>query len=178
MLKTPVLLCAIASVLWAPATLAQWLQFGNSAIAEMNDSDVELLQKSGRDALENARDGETREWSNPQTGVHGSITPLKTYQAYDTTCRLVRFENFAAENSGRSTISLCKSADGSWKAAPAQTITEMPDKADSHAEHCQELDREVEALEGKPLRHSAAADRYRAECQELPPAEDTGGGLQ
>ncbi len=41
----------------------------------------------GADMLRNARDGESRAWSNPQTGNSGVITILRSYKRGNLPCR-------------------------------------------------------------------------------------------
>jgi len=58
--------------------------FGDSLLP----SDLAKFQTSTRFAMNNAVDGELVNWTNPKTGVAGSITPTRTYYAGNATyCR-------------------------------------------------------------------------------------------
>lgn len=47
---------------------------------------------------------------------------------------------------------------------PAANTGETPAQQQQR-QHCTKLSREIESLEGKPLRRSAAVQRHKAECQ-------------
>jgi surface antigen len=174
MLRIAPLVLTIACTL-STQTAAALVYLDDGVMSQMTDADVDLFYKYTREALDNTKDDSPTRWENPETGAHGIITPLKTYNAYDTTCRFVRFENFAGDISNTNHFSLCKISDGSWKVAPTDSGMKKTDDSESHAEHCKQLSREIEGLKGKPLRRSAAMDRYDAECKELPPSGNTGG---
>lgn len=44
----------------------------------------------------------------------------------------------------------------------------IPNHDSEHLIHCQKLSKEVNNLEGKPLRKSAAIERYKLECVKAP----------
>lgn len=90
--------------------------WSRSPIAKMNDDDLALLRGAAETALEQASDGETVGWSNPDTGSWGNITPTETQIAQGTTCRKIRIENHAKGLSEKSVMRLCEQPDGAWKA--------------------------------------------------------------
>ena len=50
-----------------------------AAYGRLGADDVELAARSFQDALETARDGETRAWRNHGSGNGGAFTPIRTY---------------------------------------------------------------------------------------------------
>jgi hypothetical protein len=59
-----------------------------------------------------------------------------------------------------------------------EALTGRSAQAGSDSTQCAKLAREIEDLKGKPLRRSAAADRYAAECKNPPPTPAPQGPLQ
>ena len=48
--------------------------------AHYEGDDTKIIMRVGADMLRNAPDGESRPWSNPQTGHSGTITILRSYK--------------------------------------------------------------------------------------------------
>ena len=65
-------------------------------------------------ALGEAENGERVEWSNPDSGHSGAITPLTTEQLKGLNCRQARFESQADQAQNISEFLLCQQPDGSW----------------------------------------------------------------
>jgi surface antigen len=105
--------------LMAPLLMAQNTSFlSKGPIAYLTEADDELLQAAFDEALDQKADGETVEWSNPDTGHGGSIKVLDTHEDYGTTCRTLRTATQAAGRSGGGDYRLCKAADDTWQFAP------------------------------------------------------------
>jgi surface antigen len=114
-----VLALAAAALLSSPPVLAvNWNRLKYSPVADFTDRDFELLRKAGREALDASSDGDTREWRNPETGAHGTVKPLSTYEAEGATCRRVEIFNAGSGSSGTSRFDFCRQPDGTWKVAP------------------------------------------------------------
>ena len=83
-----------------------------------NDEDWRLVRAAVDDALENKQAGETVTWKNQDTGSHGQITPLESFEKYDTACRRVRMTNEANNIKATRIVDLCKDkSSGEWKIA-------------------------------------------------------------
>jgi surface antigen len=78
------------------------------------DRDWELVGQTLRAALDDAPDGETREWSNEKSGARGSMTPLSTETRDDVTCRRLRVESVARGSSSSHSYLFCRRGDGPW----------------------------------------------------------------
>ena len=70
---------------------------------------------TARDALENAADGESRSWVNPENGNSGTYTPVATGKMDERVCRDLRVAHEAPKASGNSRFMVCRQADGTWK---------------------------------------------------------------
>jgi surface antigen len=106
------LLLAVPATGWSSSGLL-WMH--NSPVRYFNDADWELARANLHAALDEAADGEKREWSNPDTGNHGSATPGPRTEADGMTCRDVQIRNFAKRLDGGGTFPFCRQADGTWK---------------------------------------------------------------
>ena len=84
----------------------------------MTDADKEILRQAFDDALDNHADGESVEWTNPDTGHGGTITLVDTHEDYGTTCRSIRTRSRAAGRSGGGNYRLCIAKDDTWQFAP------------------------------------------------------------
>ncbi len=100
-----------------PTMAVNWSFLKYSAVSQFTEQDWELLRKTGREALDNAPDGDTRGWNNPETGAFGTIQPLHSYQDKGLSCRRTEVFNNARSTSGTSRFDFCKQKDGSWKVA-------------------------------------------------------------
>ena len=78
------------------------------------DRDWELVAQVLQSALDDAPDGETREWSNGKSGARGSMTPLSTETRDDVTCRRLRVESVAKGSSSSQSYLFCRRGDGPW----------------------------------------------------------------
>lgn len=78
------------------------------------DRDWELVGQALQSALDDAPDGETREWSNEKSGARGSMTPLSTEIRDDVTCRRLRVESVARGSSSSHSYLFCRRGDGPW----------------------------------------------------------------
>jgi hypothetical protein len=71
--------------------------------------------------LGSSQDGTRKEWGNPATGNGGAITLVTQFSAPDgRPCSQIRVESHAKAMENASTMSVCKSPDGSWKVDPAK----------------------------------------------------------
>src|SRR5918995_3214781 len=80
-------LVLVAFALLSPFAEAQLLFGSRLGQAHYQGDDTKIIMQVGADMLRNAPDGESRPWSNPQTGNHGTITVLRSYKRGAMPCR-------------------------------------------------------------------------------------------
>ena len=97
-------------------------------ISQMTGADIEILSSAAEEALENAPDGETRQWENPETGAGGALTPLSTSEEDGMRCRRLEVANEAKGKTARTEFDYCRQADGSWKVLSAPAAAGAPGK--------------------------------------------------
>jgi surface antigen len=91
-----------------------WLR--GTAVMQFRESDWTLVQDTARAVLEEAVDGERRDWRNETTGNRGAIKPILSFDFEGRPCRRLAFLNEAATGArGISTHTLCRQDDGEWK---------------------------------------------------------------
>ncbi len=78
-------------------------------------SDKAMYGQTLSDVLSGADDGETRYWLNPETGLNGTIRPVRSYRrGEDQVCRdyrsAVNFDVDVSTGSGTA----CRAPDGRW----------------------------------------------------------------
>ena len=81
----------------------------------LEPSDKAMYGQTLSDALSGADDGETRHWLNPETGLNGTIRPVRSYhRGNDQLCRdyrsAVNFDVDVSTGSGTA----CRTPDGHW----------------------------------------------------------------
>jgi surface antigen len=109
------LAAAFVLALASPAALAADNKvFATSPMAKMTDADFTIARAAVDDALDNAPDGEKREWKNPATKASGTIRPGKAFTRDGLRCRSAAFATTAGGKSGQSKWNLCKK-DGEWR---------------------------------------------------------------
>lgn len=83
-------------------------------VSQFNAEDSAIFHAHVDQALGEAEDGERVEWSNPDSGSSGAITPMTTEQIKGMRCRETRFESQADQAKNVSEFLLCQQPDGSW----------------------------------------------------------------
>ena len=120
MKKLSALLITAAVAIFVSATARsqtyRWLD--TSPIKFFTDQDWEIMRSTARRTLDDAKDGTTANWSNPETEASGSITVISTYEEEGRRCRKTKFFNSARGLTGSGIFRLCKVEDGTWKIAP------------------------------------------------------------
>ena len=81
----------------------------------MDEYDKQLLRKSSQQALEFSPSGRTMEWNNPDSGNHGSITPIRTYREAGHYCREYQQEIVVGGEKKKAFGKACRQPDGDWK---------------------------------------------------------------
>ncbi|MEE2746186.1 MAG: RT0821/Lpp0805 family surface protein [Pseudomonadota bacterium] len=88
---------------------------GYSIGDQLMPSDYSHFEKSTRYAMEYTTDGQLHSWTNPMTGVAGTIKPLRTYYT-DNNMYCRDFEATIAVNDeiGGTSAKACKAQGGGW----------------------------------------------------------------
>ena len=119
--KNPVLFrnaLALAAFIFLASPADAQLLFGSRlGQAHYQGDDTRIIMRIGADMLRNAADGESRPWSNPQTGNSGTITVLRSYRRGNLPCRDAEVNSKLNDRSVVYVLPLCQIADGSWKIA-------------------------------------------------------------
>lgn len=120
MIKQPVILIAtLLLTLVSAGVAAQNIMFlHRGPIASLSDADKALVSATMKEALDAGKDGDTLEWSSPDSGARGSISLLDTHEDYGTTCRTIRTSTTADGREGGGTYRLCLAEDKTWRFAP------------------------------------------------------------
>lgn len=101
----------------ASASNLGWLQ--DSAISKMTTEDVEIQGAAVQGALDDAADGESRRWENPETGANGVVTPVASFEQDGMSCRRVEVRGQGQRASSSGSYVFCRQADGTWLAPAA-----------------------------------------------------------
>ena len=112
----PAALAAILGIWALPARAMDFMEY--SPIAYYTAGDNRIADAAGLDALENYADMEERQWTNPDTGASGSITPLETWtNEAGHTCRRARAVDRTTNPplSGEFVFDLCRHPENGWQ---------------------------------------------------------------
>lgn len=89
---------------------------GNRIGGMLDEADKRYYDNTSHEALEYARSGQTRSWSNPDSGNSGSFTIQKTYQNRSGSyCREFMQKVIVAGKTQEAYGTACRQEDGSWK---------------------------------------------------------------
>ncbi|CAG0967842.1 hypothetical protein MYXO_01127 [Myxococcaceae bacterium] len=82
---------------------------------KLDQRDKEMAVSAAHRAFEQNRSGQKSVWRNPDTGNHGEIVPVKTYQLADGRyCRRYEQTIYVGGEKEKSTGTACRGADGTW----------------------------------------------------------------
>ncbi len=97
-------------------TVASWSFLKGSVYADLSAEDWELLRSTGRDLLDNHKDGSSSTWRNDSTNANGEISVLETVERDGRNCRWVTIRTSKNGNTSPATkYLLCVVEDGRWK---------------------------------------------------------------
>ena len=89
---------------------------GNEVGTSLDNADKAAMKQSSQYALEATKTGHTSNWSNPDSGNSGTVTPTKTYQtAQGEYCREYQQTVTVAGKTQEAYGTACRQPDGSWK---------------------------------------------------------------
>jgi surface antigen len=106
---------ALACLLFTATAMSAglgWLRGGPASF--FTDRDWDLVRETLDATLDQAADGEAREWSNDQSGAGGKMTVLLTETHAEVTCRKLRIEGHARGASSDDDYTFCRRGDGAW----------------------------------------------------------------
>ncbi|MCC9625804.1 glycine zipper 2TM domain-containing protein [Thalassospira sp. MA62] len=90
---------------------------GSEVGRSLDNADRAIMAQNTQRTLESAPTGQTSTWQNPDTGVQGTVTPTRTYQApeSDEYCR--EYQQTVTINGQEESAygTACRQPDGSWK---------------------------------------------------------------
>src|SRR3954471_758041 len=110
-------LALVAFTLLSSSAEAQLLFGSRLGQAYYQGDDTKIVMRVGADMMRDAADGESRPWSNPQTGNSGTITVLRSYKRGNLPCRDAEVNSKLKDRSVVYVLPVCQIADGSWKIA-------------------------------------------------------------
>jgi hypothetical protein len=97
-------------------TIASWSFLRGSVYTDLTTEDWELLRATGRDLLDNHKDGSSKSWRNDATNASGEISVLETVERDGRSCRWVTISTSKNGNTSPATrYLLCVVEDGRWK---------------------------------------------------------------
>jgi surface antigen len=89
---------------------------GNQVGQSLDNADQAAMKQSTQYSLEATKAGHTSNWSNPDSGNSGSVTPTKTYQAPSGDyCREYQQTVTVGGKTEEAYGTACRKPDGSWK---------------------------------------------------------------
>ncbi|GEM_PF-1901811 len=112
MSRYPLLLFCLAA---SPALAFNWGFLQDSPANRFQKGDFALMRQTLDTVLEQAPDGEAREWSNPATGAMGRIEALSSYEMKAMPCRRVEILNRVPQAEATSRFDFCRTDAGEWK---------------------------------------------------------------
>ena len=97
----------------AVALNTQWA-YGNAA-RYYTDEDWAAEEKAVSEALNNSADGVTVAWQGAESGITGTVQPLKSYQNQEgQPCRLIELTAKRMEQVERAAGHFCKNGEDAW----------------------------------------------------------------
>jgi surface antigen len=90
---------------------------GNAPISRMTEEDVDMFYQAVQETLDKIPDKTRTGWENAATGASGTLLPLDSFAGpAGEPCRHLQITNRAGGLRSQHVFTLCKGADGSWKA--------------------------------------------------------------
>ena len=95
--------------------LGSWI--GGEIGKSLDRADRAYMEQTTQKALENGKSGETKTWSNPDSGHSGTVTPQPAYQKAETGeyCREYQQTVMIDGKEESAYGTACRQPDGSWK---------------------------------------------------------------
>lgn len=90
---------------------------GNQIGKTMDEHDKMMMLRTSNQALEFSPSGSSVGWNNPDSGNHGTITPMRTYRDMGQYCREYQQEIVVGGQKQKAYGKACRQNDGQWKIA-------------------------------------------------------------
>lgn len=87
----------------------------NTPAQQFTDEDWKMFEDTLNGALNEAADGASKTWENPNTKASGEIKILKTVKKGDMDCRELKITNQSKDRKRTTGQIFCKQPDASWK---------------------------------------------------------------
>ncbi len=87
---------------------------GSEIGASLDRADQAYAAQAYQQAFESYPTGQTVQWSNPQTGNYGTVTPTRTYSAGGRDCREFTQTIYVQGTAQTGTGTACRNANGTW----------------------------------------------------------------
>ena len=89
---------------------------GSEVGKSLDKADRLAMKQTAQTALEKNKIGQKSEWSNPDSGNNGNVTPTRTYQtASGSSCREYQQTVTIGGKTEQAFGRACRQPDGSWK---------------------------------------------------------------
>ncbi len=88
---------------------------GNQIGKDLDQEDRRRAEEAYLASLERGRDGERREWRNPNNGNYGYVTPRRVYMYESMTCREYEQTIYVRGRPETLVGRACRQPDGSWR---------------------------------------------------------------
>ncbi|MEM7616819.1 MAG: RT0821/Lpp0805 family surface protein [Pseudomonadota bacterium] len=90
---------------------------GKSIGSSLDKADMAYYNQTSQQALETNETGQVSSWNNPDSGVSGTIKPVKTYREASTQRYCREYTQTITVNNQTETAygTACRQPDGSWK---------------------------------------------------------------
>jgi surface antigen len=89
---------------------------GSDVGKRLDDADRALIEQRTRTVLDTGPAGQAQDWRNPDSGNHGTITPVRTLKRPDGAyCREYQQTVTVAGRTEQAYGTACRQLDGSWK---------------------------------------------------------------
>lgn len=88
---------------------------GKSVGDSLDRADLAYADRTSQQALETAQTGQPMNWSNPDSGNSGTITPTRTYQDAGQPCREFTQKIMIGGKQETAYGRACREHDGSWR---------------------------------------------------------------
>jgi surface antigen len=122
--RSAILMCAGSVLLLAGPRAGAQGNLGflkDTPLAYFSAEDVKLMRAATTEVLKSTQAGTRKDWENPATGNGGAITLVTPFTAADgRQCNQVRVDTHAKTMENSSTVSVCKTPAGAWKADAAK----------------------------------------------------------
>jgi surface antigen len=88
---------------------------GSSVGRSLDRADRLAMQQTTQSTLETGPTGQASQWTNPDTGNSGSVTPVRTTETNGTVCREYQQTVTVGGQTQEGFGTACRQPDGSWR---------------------------------------------------------------